>query len=90
MRGLVVKELQHSVLRRRVFARNASVVVPLARKTGARKKREEENRGSSGSGGSMTRGVDKQNLPSKDCVICGRPFTWRKKWERWYILHSCA
>ena len=27
----------------------------------------------------MPRGVKKENLPSKDCVVCGRPFTWRKK-----------
>jgi hypothetical protein len=30
----------------------------------------------------MTRGVKKENLPSKMCVVCNRPFTWRKKWER--------
>lgn len=24
----------------------------------------------------------KQNLPSKLCTVCGRPFTWRKKWEK--------
>ena len=28
------------------------------------------------------RGVKKENLPSKICVVCNRPFTWRKKWER--------
>lgn len=26
----------------------------------------------------MTRGVKKENLPSKVCVVCNRPFTWRK------------
>ena len=25
--------------------------------------------------------VKKGDLPSKTCVCCGRPFTWRKKWE---------
>lgn len=24
----------------------------------------------------------KTNLPSKVCVVCGRPFEWRKKWEK--------
>ena len=27
----------------------------------------------------MPRGVKKENLPTKDCEVCGRPFTWRKK-----------
>ena len=35
-----------------------------------------------GGGAGMTRGVKKENLPSKMCVVCNRPFTWRKKWER--------
>jgi hypothetical protein len=26
----------------------------------------------------MTKGVKKENLPSKVCVVCNRPFTWRK------------
>ena len=30
----------------------------------------------------MPRGVRKENLPSKICVICNRPFSWRKKWEK--------
>ncbi|MFO0193436.1 MAG: DUF2256 domain-containing protein [Pseudanabaena sp.] len=25
---------------------------------------------------------NKSFLPSKDCVICGKPFSWRKKWEK--------
>ncbi len=28
----------------------------------------------------MPRGVKKENLPTKVCVVCNRPFTWRKKW----------
>ena len=24
----------------------------------------------------------KSELPTKPCVVCGRPFTWRKKWEK--------
>ena len=33
----------------------------------------------------------KQLLPSKLCVICGRPFTWRKKWEKnWEQVRYCS
>ncbi|WP_371825390.1 DUF2256 domain-containing protein [Mucilaginibacter sp. SMC90] len=28
------------------------------------------------------RGVKKENLPQKLCVTCGKPFHWRKKWEK--------
>ena len=39
----------------------------------------------------MPRGVKKENLPSKMCVVCGRPFTWRKKWERvWDEVTTCS
>lgn len=39
----------------------------------------------------MPRGVKKENLPSKDCIVCGRPFTWRKKWERcWDEVTTCS
>ena len=31
------------------------------------------------------------NLPVKDCVVCGRPFTWRKKWENcWDEVTTCS
>ncbi len=37
------------------------------------------------------RGVAKANLPVKTCVACGRPFTWRKKWERdWANVRYCS
>ena len=37
------------------------------------------------------RGVKKENLPSKICVVCNRPFTWRKKWERcWDEITTCS
>jgi len=33
----------------------------------------------------------KPNLPMKDCKSCGRPFTWRKKWERvWDDVRYCS
>ena len=35
--------------------------------------------------------VAKENLPSKICVVCNRPFTWRKKWERnWDEVTTCS
>ena len=37
------------------------------------------------------KGVKKQHLPSKECIRCGRPFTWRKKWERvWDEVKYCS
>lgn len=39
----------------------------------------------------MPRGVKKQNLPQKTCVTCGRPFTWRKKFEKvWDEVKYCS
>ena len=39
----------------------------------------------------VMRGVKKENLPSKVCVVCNRPFTWRKKWERcWDEVTTCS
>jgi len=40
---------------------------------------------------SMPNGVKKENLPSKICVVCERPYTWRKKWERcWDEVTTCS
>jgi hypothetical protein len=37
------------------------------------------------------KGVKKQNLPSKICLQCQRPFTWRKKWARdWENVRYCS
>ena len=39
----------------------------------------------------MTRGVKKADLPTKICASCGRPFAWRKKWERsWDEVRYCS
>ncbi|XP_024377584.1 uncharacterized protein [Physcomitrium patens] len=39
----------------------------------------------------MPRGVKKENLPSKICEVCKRPFTWRKVWERcWDDVKTCS
>jgi hypothetical protein len=33
----------------------------------------------------------KQDLPTKTCMVCGRPFTWRKKWEKnWDDVKYCS
>ncbi len=33
----------------------------------------------------------KQDLPEKVCESCGRPFAWRKKWERvWDQVRYCS
>jgi hypothetical protein len=35
--------------------------------------------------------VKKQDLPAKICATCGRPFTWRKKWEAvWEDVKYCS
>jgi hypothetical protein len=34
---------------------------------------------------------NKQSLPSKPCVACGRPMTWRKRWARsWDEVKFCS
>jgi hypothetical protein len=33
----------------------------------------------------------KGDLPRKTCVVCGRPFAWRKKWSRvWDEIQTCS
>ncbi|HCD26754.1 MAG TPA: DUF2256 domain-containing protein [Gammaproteobacteria bacterium] len=35
--------------------------------------------------------MKKQNLPSKVCPVCSRPFDWRKKWRRdWDAVKYCS
>ncbi len=39
----------------------------------------------------MTPKPKKENLPSKICIACNRPFTWRKKWEKlWEDVKFCS
>ncbi|MEW5300536.1 MAG: hypothetical protein WDW38_009237 [Sanguina aurantia] len=39
----------------------------------------------------MPKGIKKENLPSKICLTCQRPFTWRKVWERcWDEVLTCS
>ncbi|MEO0608636.1 MAG: DUF2256 domain-containing protein [Pseudomonadota bacterium] len=35
--------------------------------------------------------MKQQNLPSKLCPVCERPFNWRKKWARnWDEIVYCS
>ena len=35
--------------------------------------------------------VKKIDLPTKVCATCGKPFAWRKKWERdWAQVKYCS
>jgi hypothetical protein len=35
--------------------------------------------------------VKKTDLPTKTCIVCNRPFTWRKKWEKvWDDVKYCS
>jgi hypothetical protein len=37
------------------------------------------------------KGVKKQDLPQKICLVCKRPFSWRKKWEKdWEQVNYCS
>ncbi len=39
----------------------------------------------------MTARTAKANLPEKICAACGRPFRWRRKWERvWDTVRYCS
>ena len=39
----------------------------------------------------MAKMIKKTNLPQKICATCGRPFSWRKKWERdWGEVKYCS
>ncbi|MBD0835197.1 DUF2256 domain-containing protein [Aestuariibaculum suncheonense] len=32
----------------------------------------------------MPKTVKKENLPVKICPVCNRPFSWRKKWKKYW------
>lgn len=35
--------------------------------------------------------IKKENLPSKICIVCKLPFTWRKKWQKnWDDVKYCS
>jgi hypothetical protein len=39
----------------------------------------------------MARHVKNSELATKNCATCGRPFTWRKKWEKvWDDIKYCS
>ncbi|MGC6455356.1 MAG: DUF2256 domain-containing protein [Coraliomargaritaceae bacterium] len=35
--------------------------------------------------------MQKRDLPTKECPVCGRPFVWRKKWgHNWESVVYCS
>ncbi|WP_419465513.1 DUF2256 domain-containing protein [Aliivibrio fischeri] len=39
----------------------------------------------------MGSNMKKSQLPEKICVVCQRPFRWRKKWEQdWPMVKYCS
>ena len=35
--------------------------------------------------------IKKENFPSKICLICNKPFSWRKKWQKvWNEVKYCS
>lgn len=37
------------------------------------------------------RGVRKEHLPQKVCIVCNKPFSWRKKWAlNWEQVNYCS
>ncbi|MBT4868871.1 MAG: DUF2256 domain-containing protein [Polaribacter sp.] len=35
--------------------------------------------------------MKKQHLPQKECLVCKKPFAWRKKWEKnWENVKYCS
>jgi hypothetical protein len=35
--------------------------------------------------------IKKSDLPQKICLVCKRPFNWRKKWEKvWEDVKYCS
>jgi hypothetical protein len=40
---------------------------------------------------STSRGASKSDLPSKPCLVCGRPMMWRKSWAKnWDQVLYCS
>ena len=63
----------------------------FARGRGSGGKSDNKKNNKSSETNNMPRGVKKEHLPSKVCVVCNRPFTWRKKWERcWDEVTTCS
>jgi len=39
----------------------------------------------------VLKNTKKEFLPQKICVVCKRPFTWRKRWEKvWDEVKYCS
>eukprot|EP01083_Nonionella_stella_P051882 137776_1 len=64
---------------------HAKLTTRLFGKRGGNKSKSKEK------GSNKGKKVSKANLPEKICVVCERPFTWRKKWERsWDEVTCCS
>lgn len=73
----------YSTLRRLIYSKNSVHLQPVYtnKRLFSKKSRKQK----------MPRGIKKENLPSKVCLVCNRPFTWRKKWERcWDEVLTCS
>ncbi|QDH25341.1 DUF2256 domain-containing protein [Neokomagataea tanensis] len=41
--------------------------------------------------GKLDRKPTKSNLPQKECPVCQKPFSWRKKWAKnWDSVLYCS
>lgn len=39
----------------------------------------------------LVKKAHKENLPMRICVVCERPYTWRRKWEKvWDEVKYCS
>ncbi|MEH6726547.1 MAG: DUF2256 domain-containing protein [Hyphomicrobiales bacterium] len=39
----------------------------------------------------MAKQIRKRDQPQKDCAHCGRPFQWRRKWDKcWPEVRYCS
>jgi hypothetical protein len=39
----------------------------------------------------MPKQIKKENLPQKICIVCNKPFMWRKKWKKvWDDVKYCS
>ncbi|MDV3252685.1 DUF2256 domain-containing protein [Devosia sp. BK] len=39
----------------------------------------------------MAKRIEKSDLPVKTCLVCKRPFVWRKKWAKvWDEVKYCS
>lgn len=82
-RNWLVGLLGVMVLPVRCFIASTSYSLPSMSKLGGLYSRKYED--------SEEKKYNKSNLPTKCCVVCNRPFTWRKKWAKvWDEVKYCS